>query len=146
MNPTLSSLLADAWPGIATGAIAIALLPWLDRSNTLHRMVVCSIAIMLMWRYMAWRIFGSLPEVGFSINYVTGVAFAGVEMLSMLSTTLSIFFLIRTRNRTPDVLSNLVWFEQQPPPLVDVLICTYNEDRVVLEQTIVGALSLNYPN
>ena len=36
--------------------------------------------------------------------------------------------------------------EQQPPPLVDVLICTYNEDRLILEQTIVGAMSLNYPN
>ena len=31
-------------------------------------------------------------------------------------------------------------------PLVDVLICTYNEDRAILERTIIGAMGMNYPN
>ena len=38
------------------------------------------------------------------------------------------------------------WLATQPAALVDVLICTYNEDRVILEQTIVGAMSLVYSN
>ena len=146
MNPILSTLWTDAWLGLAAGGIAVASLPWLDRNNSLHRMVVCVVAIVLMWRYMAWRFFGSLPELGFTLDYFTGITFAGTELLSMLSTTMSMFFLIRTRDRTPEVESNLSWIEQQPPPLVDVLICTYNEDRLILEQTIVGAMSLNYPS
>ena len=32
-----------------------------------------------------------------------------------------------------------------PLPLVDVFICTYNEEEAILERTIVGALSMDYP-
>ena len=31
-------------------------------------------------------------------------------------------------------------------PLVDVFICTYNEEETILERTIVGAMSMDYPN
>ena len=34
------------------------------------------------------------------------------------------------------------WLDaREPPPLVDVFICTYNEDEAILERTIIGALS-----
>src|SRR5260370_3888234 len=64
----------------------------------------------------------------------------------MLSTTMSLFFLTKIRNRTPDVEANLPWLRSQSAPLVDVLICTFNENRLILEQTIVGAMSMNYSN
>ena len=64
----------------------------------------------------------------------------------MLSTTMSLFFLTRIRNRTPDVEANLPWLVSKPAASVDVLICTYNEERFILEQTIVGAMSLAYSN
>jgi cellulose synthase (UDP-forming) len=146
MNPILSTLSAGAWSGIAAGLIAVASLGWLDRRNPIHRLAVCSLAIFLMWRYMAWRVFGSLPEIGFTPDYALGVVFVAVETLSMISTTMSLFFLTRIRDRTPDVEANLPWLASRPAPHVDVLICTYNEDRLILEQTIVGAMSLAYPN
>jgi len=34
----------------------------------------------------------------------------------------------------------------QAAPLVDVLICTYNEERAILERTILGANGMSYPN
>ena len=34
----------------------------------------------------------------------------------------------------------------QARPLVDVLICTYNEESVILERTIIGAMRMKYPN
>ena len=34
---------------------------------------------------------------------------------------------------------------QRPLPLVDVFICTYNEEEAILERTIIGALSMDYP-
>ena len=146
MNLVFPNLLADAWLGIAAGSVAIASLVWLDRSNALHRTMVCSIAILLMWRYMIWRLFGSLPEQGLTLDYCVGIIFVSGEVLSMLSTTMSLFFLTKIRNRTPDVEANLPWLQRQPAPLVDVLICTYNENRLILEQTIVGAISMNHSN
>jgi len=146
MNLVFPNLLADAWLGIAFGSIAIASLVWLDRNNALHRTIVCSVAIILMWRYMIWRLFGSLPEQGLTLDYCVGVIFVSGEVLSMLSTTMSLFFLTKIRNRTPDVEANLPWLQRQPAPLVDVLICTYNENRLILEQTIVGAMSMNHSN
>ena len=146
MIDALVSILVNAWPGIAAGGLAIASLAWLDRDNSLHRMIVCSVAIILMWRYMAWRISGSLPEPGLTLDFAVGVIFVLIEMLSMLSTTMSLFFLTRIRNRTPEVEANLSRLHSQPLPLIDVLICTYNEDRLILEQTIVGAVSLDYAN
>ena len=146
MNLVFPNLLADAWLGIAAGSVAIASLVWLDRNNALHRTIVSSIAILLMWRYMIWRLFGSLPEQGLTLDYCVGIIFVSGEVLSMLSTTMSLFFLTKIRNRTPDVEANLPWLQRQPAPLVDVLICTYNENRLILEQTIVGAMSMNHPN
>jgi cellulose synthase (UDP-forming) len=146
MNSAFSTLLVNAWLGIAAGCFAIALLGWLDRNNAVHRAIVCGIAIILMWRYMAWRIFASLPEMNLTLDYFVGIMFVSVEMLSMLSTTMSLFFLTRIRKRTADVEANLPWLRSQPAPRVDVLICTYNEDRLILEQTIVGAMSTNHSN
>jgi cellulose synthase (UDP-forming) len=146
MIPFAANLLTDAWLGIAAGGIAIASLVWLDRNNALHRTIVCSIAIFLMWRYMSWRLFSSLPEPGLTLDYFVGITFASVEMLSMLSATMSLFFLTKIRNRTPDVEANLPWLRSQAAPLIDVLICTFNESQLILEQTIVGAMSMNYSN
>jgi len=146
MNLFSANPLADAWLGIAAGGIAIASLVWLDRNNALHRTIVCSIAVLLMLRYMTWRLLSSLPEPGLTVDYCVGVTFVSVELLSMLSATMTLFFLTKSRNRTPDVEANLSWLRSQSEPLVDVLICTFNEDRLILEQTIVGAMSMNYSN
>lgn len=134
------------WPGIAAGLIAVGSLTWLDRRNAIHRTIVCAIATFLMWRYMSWRIFDSLPAAGVTFDFAVGVAFVGVEALSMLSTTISLFFLTRIRDRTTEVEANLPWLSTRSAPLIDVLICTYNEDHAILEPTIVGAMSLRYSN
>jgi len=145
MNALLMPL-ADAWLSIAAGAVAIGLLVWLDRNNAVHRAFVCGVAIILILRYMSWRIFASLPEMGFTLDYGVGVTFVVVETLSMLSTTASLFFLTKIRNRSADVEANLPWLRSRSAPRVDVLICTYNEDRLILEQTIVGAMSMDHSN
>ena len=59
---------------------------------------------------------------------------------------MTLIFLARLGNRSPDADRNAAWLEaQRPLPLVDVLICTYNEEEAILERTIVGALSMDYP-
>ncbi|HUJ36102.1 MAG TPA: glycosyltransferase [Hyphomicrobium sp.] len=134
-------------PGIVLGLLAIAILPWLNRDNTTARTVALGVCILLGWRYMLWRIIETLPPVGLTADFALGVVFTTVEMLSMLGTTVALIFLTRTRDRTAEADSKVAWLKSLPQqPLVDVLICTYNEEEEILERTIIGALGLDYPN
>ena len=109
------------------------------------RVVVVAVVSVLMWRYMIWRWFSTLPPVGLNIDWIVGVLFAAVETLAMMGTTIGLIGLTRLSNRTPEVERNLSWLDASTPlPLVDVFICTYNEDEAILENTIVGAASMDY--
>jgi cellulose synthase (UDP-forming) len=133
-------------PGLALALFLAALLPWLDRENGLIRTCAMVLCAALMWRYMLWRIFDTLPPAGFSIEFLVGLVFAGVEALAMIGGTASLIFLTRTRSRTAEADRNEAWLESLPQaPLIDVLICTFNEGEAILERTILGALAADYP-
>src|SRR3990172_5562998 len=81
-----------------------------------------------------------------SVDWIVGIVFAVVETMAMLGTTIGLFCLTRLSDRTPQVERNLGWLAARtPPPLVDVFICTYNEDEAILERTIIGAVAMDYP-
>jgi len=133
-------------PGLVMGMIAVGVLPWLDRNNTLARTVGIGVCLFLGWRYMLWRFTETLPPLSEPLDFSIGLVFTLVEMLSMLGTTLALFFLTRTKDRTPEASANAQWLRSLPEqPLVDVLICTYNEEEAILERTIIGALGIDYP-
>lgn len=145
MNPTVSLLLETLAPGLLVAGLALVALPWLRPSDERARVVVVAVVSVLMWRYMVWRWFSTLPPVGLNIDWIVGVLFAAVETLAMMGTTIGLIGLTRLSNRTPEVERNLPWLDASKPlPLVDVFICTYNEDEVILENTIVGAASMDY--
>jgi cellulose synthase (UDP-forming) len=134
-------------PGVVLGLTAIGVLPWLNRDNPLARSGAISICLFLAWRYMLWRVTQTLPPAGWTLDFGLGVVFTAVEFLSMLGATAALVFLTRTRNRTPEADRNIPWLKSLPKqPLVDVLICTYNEEEAILERTIIGALGIDYPN
>jgi cellulose synthase (UDP-forming) len=134
-------------PGLVLGLLAVAMLPWLNRDNAIARTATISVCVILAWRYMLWRITYTLPPVGLTLDFGLGVVFITIEMLSMLGATVASVFLTRTRDRTPDAERNIPWLKSLPrPPLVDVLICTYNEEEEILERTIIGGLGIDYPN
>jgi cellulose synthase/poly-beta-1,6-N-acetylglucosamine synthase-like glycosyltransferase len=139
------------WEAFAVGllpvAAAIAILPWLDRKNVVTRAILIGLCVFLAWRYMLWRITDTLPPVGLTLDFGLGVLFTTVEFFAMIGATISLFFLTRTRNRTPEADRNIAWLKSlKKPPLVDVLICTYNEEAAILERTMIGALGIAYPN
>ncbi|MFD0986604.1 glycosyltransferase family 2 protein [Methyloligella solikamskensis] len=134
-------------PGLLVLLASLAILPWLNRKSDIARSVVIFICLAITWRYMIWRITQTLPPVGLTADFAAGVIFTTVEFLAIVGGTLSLFFLTRSRNRTDEVERNLPWLRSLPKqPLVDVLICTYNEDERILERTIIGALAIDYPN
>jgi cellulose synthase (UDP-forming) len=134
-------------PGLLIGLVAIAVLPWLNRDHVIARGAIIGACLAIMWRYLFWRIFHTLPPIGFSADFAVGIVFLVVEVLCVTGTTISLIVLTRTRSRTPDADRNMQWLERLPrPPLVDVLICTYNEDEQILERTVIGAQALDYDN
>jgi cellulose synthase (UDP-forming) len=142
-----SIIVEGGWPGPVAAGACVAALPWLNRENAAARTIVIGIGAVLMWRYVAWRWTESLPPIGMSLNWFAGLLFVGVETLSLIGATISLFFLTRVRDRTRDVAANMGWLTSQPiPPLIDVFICTYNEEEAILERTIVGGLAIDYPN
>ena len=134
-------------PGVVIAALAIAILPWVDRNNSVVRFCALGICVALSWRYILWRLFDTVPPIDEPLNFAIGSAFVTIEALSTAGTTLTELFLTRVRDRTAEVDHNLSWlFSLNRPPKVDVLICTYNEDKEILEPTILGALAMNYKN
>jgi len=134
-------------PGIAITALVAAALPWLDRNSPIVRTVGIGICLTLMWRYMIWRICYTLPPISAPTDWIVGVIFAAVEALSMIGTTISLAFLTRIRSRSADADAAVARLSQRSElPLVDILICTYNEEASILAPVIDGAQSVDYDN
>jgi cellulose synthase (UDP-forming) len=145
MNPTISLLLETLAPGLLVAGVALVALPWLRPNDERARVAVVAVVVVLMWRYMMWRWFSTLPPIGLNVDWIVGVLFASIETLAMMGTTIGLVGLTRLSNRTPEVERNLAWLDaREPLPLVDVFICTVNEDEAILERTIVGAASMDY--
>lgn len=102
--------------------------------------------LLLMGRYLAWRVSETLPAPG-EAAFVPAAVFFGLEALSMAAGAILLHVLSRTlgpaRSREADAHPP----ESFPggPPLVDVLVPTYNESAEILERTILGAVSMDYP-
>jgi len=134
-------------PGTIIAALVAAALPWLDRNNAVVRSIGIGICLTLMWRYMIWRICYTLPPITAPIDFLVGIVFAAVEALSIVGTTISLAFLTRIRSRSADADAAVRRLcQREDRPLVDTLICTYNEDEAILAPVIDGALAVNYAN
>ena len=125
--------------------VLIAVLPWLDREEKYARAAVVGCITILMLRYLIWRVVDTIPPVGFTADFIIGICFTAVEALMLVGSVPSLIYLGRIKSRTATADANIPWLLERAP-LVDVLICTYNESEEILEQTIVGALAMTYPN
>jgi cellulose synthase (UDP-forming) len=129
---------------IATGLLCL-FLPWANRENSLVRAALVGFSLLMTWNYLFWRITQTLPQSVFSTDWFFGAGFLGTELLTGIGGSITWILLSRTSSRSATVVANMPWL-MQTRPLVDVLICTYNEDRGILERTIIGAIGMNYPN
>jgi cellulose synthase (UDP-forming) len=129
---------------IAVGFLCL-FLPWANCENPWVRGALVAISLILTWRYLLWRITQTLPPLGLSANWLFGTAFLGAELMTGVGATITWILLSRSSSRSAMVEANMPWL-MRTQPLVDVLICTYNEDRAILERTIIGAMGMSYPN
>ena len=134
------------WPGLAAGALATAILPWLRREHQMARSFLLAAGILLIVRYILWRGLATLPEAGLTLDFFAGLLFYAIETVALAGAAINLFFMCRVKVRSPEVANNIAWLAaQNPPPLVDVLICTYNEEKEILERTIIGTQAMSYP-
>jgi len=131
-------------PTLVTVGLLCALLPWASRDNAFVRPALIALALLLNWRYILWRIVDTVPEFG-TAEWLLGTTFLTFEVLTALGATMTWIILARIRSRSELATANTPWMSKHKP-LVDVLICTYNEEESILERTIIGAMGIEYPN
>jgi cellulose synthase (UDP-forming) len=136
-----------AAPGIMAAAVLLAVLPWLPTNWQPVRVILITVSIALVGRYLWWRYTATLPPSSEPLNFAAGIIFIAIETVALLSAAISMFFLTGVRDRSGEADEHRDWVRDEPkPPLIDVLICTYDEEERILERTILGATGLDYPN
>ena len=99
-------MIAALTPGLLALGFCLAILPWLRLGNSAARSLMIAIALLLMARYFGWRTTSTLPPVGWTVDFVVGALFLVVEAASLAAGALSLLFLSRTTDRTPQVEAN----------------------------------------
>lgn len=139
---------------IVSIVVALLLAPrsWLAgpcaRAWAIRGALVC--VTLVVARYLWWRVTETLP-IGSDLSRSGAVfswALFSIEMASWTDTAILFLTLSRQRNNSAvaDHAEDLLR-DTKPAdlPYVDVFIATFNEDLDVLEKTIVGATSLDWP-
>ncbi|MBR0801319.1 glycosyltransferase [Bradyrhizobium jicamae] len=138
-------MMAHLAPAFLALGVCIAILPLLRRESVFARSLMTGISIILMARYFYWRVTQSLPEAAMTADFLIGYPFMLVEATSLIGVAFSLLVLSRTIDRSADVTAAAAKLRERPP-LIDVFICTYNEERPILERTIIGATGMTYGN
>jgi len=144
------ALMSSGWsepiaPALIVVGLLCLLLPWANRENPWARAALVGSSVVLTWHYLIWRVTHTLPQFDLSADWLGGITFLSMEVLAGIGTSITWIMLARGCSRSAAATANMPWL-MQTRPRVDVLICTYNEDRKILERTIIGALAMNYPN
>lgn len=95
-------------------------------------------------RYMYWRVVYAMPVGQSSWELVWSRVFLVGEGVTVLSSVLICFFMSRFMDRSAQADAGANSPLLHAP--VDVFIATYNEDRAILERTIVGAKAIYHPD
>lgn len=131
---------------VVVAAAAVLASSLLDRHRTLHRTLLFIIAFVFAIRYMWWRATETVAPFGLTLDFLASWSLLAFEAGALVGSLSAFVILTRTRNRSSEATANLGWWQPAPPPKVAILIATYNEEKEVLERTIVGALALRHPN
>lgn len=140
-----SDLAQSFVPLLLVLGLGILVLPGLRPDNKVARMVGAGLTAALLLRYLHWRLTGTLPPLAPEWQSLAAWGFFTVEALSSLAGLLLLHVLSRTCDRSAEASAHPVEGFPGGPPLIDVLIPTYNEQREILYRTIIGAMAQDYP-
>lgn len=131
-------------PLLLAVAVPLNAFAFLGRHHPVARVIAAATCILCTLRYLWWRWTVSMPEGQELWQQAWAWTFLGFETLSLLSTVMIFAFMSRRRDRSAEADAGQGSPLQDEP--TDVFIATYNEERDILERTIVGALSIDHPD
>jgi len=137
--------LAEAFIPLLLVLCLAAFLPWVSSTHPWARWVGAWLTILLMGRYLFWRATETLPELALDPMVLGAWGFFVVEIVGSFAGVLLLHVLSRTLDRSAEATAHPVESHPGGPPLIDLLIPTYNEQEEILYRTIVGAMSQDYP-
>lgn len=118
---------------------------FVNRFNNRHRAILMGVGILLALRYAWWRATETLAPFGLTVDCLASWSLFALEFAALASSISAAVLMSRVRERGGEATEHAGWWLPGPAPRVAVLIATYNEDREVLERSIVGALALDWP-
>lgn len=119
----------------------------LDSSRTADRVLFGGILMLMLANYVRYRFTETLPDAAWTAYAIWPRIYLGFETVVIVYTLLSILFFFRRSDHRAAADRSEAWVVANPEaPAVDVFICTYNEDLVILERTILAAKAIDYPN
>ncbi|OWY05286.1 Curdlan synthase [Thioclava sp. F1Mire-8] len=143
--PQLGELGSAAMQLILVVGITAILPSFVNTRRNWHRAVLLGISAVLALRYIWWRGTETLAPPGLTLDALASWSLYALEGLTMIGSLSAFLVLSRIKLRSEDA-DRYVNLPTEREPLVAILIATYNEDRDVLERTIVGAKFLRHRN
>ena len=118
---------------------------FIDPKRRLHRSLLLGVAGILALRYLWWRGTETLAPPALSFDMVASWLLFLLEALSVIGSLSAFLILSRFKTRSGEADTHAEWWGTKEPR-VAILIATYNEDKEILERTIVGAQFLRHQN
>jgi cellulose synthase (UDP-forming) len=124
--------------------------PLVDPLSRVWRALIALGCAIFLARYLHWRLMDTVLAADggpIALGWIWTVFAA--ELITYGDAILLFLMFLKPTDRSAEADVHEAALRAAPPgtaPGVDVLITTYNEPLEVLEKTIVGALSLDYPN
>ena len=112
------------------------------KTSTTGRSIAAATSIFCVLRYLWWRWTASMPVDQTAAQQAWAWIFLVFETAANFGSLTVAMFMSRTRNRSADADRGAHSPIQDAP--VDVFIATYNEDRKILERTLIGATSIEH--
>ncbi|MFC6762849.1 glycosyltransferase [Sulfitobacter porphyrae] len=117
----------------------------IDPQKGLHRSLLLGVAALLAVRYIWWRATNTLAAPEFSFDMIGSWLLFGLEVLSIVGSLSAFLILSRFKQRSKEADLHMGWWGKDEPR-VAILIATYNENKEILERTIIGAKFLRHRN
>ena len=73
---------------IATGLLCL-FLPWANREIPWVRATLVTVSLVVTWNYLLWRITQTLPPFGLTPDWLFGIGFLSVEVLTGIGGTIT---------------------------------------------------------
>ncbi|WP_449001108.1 glycosyltransferase [Myxosarcina sp. GI1(2024)] len=131
-------------PAVILLIVVLAIVKISREPRDWSRVLLVSILLCLTLRYLLWRSLSTL-NLSNPLDGVFSITLFALEMLTLFSSSLQLFLMLRFRNRQPEADRLSLQVKNGTfNPTVDILIPTYDEPEFILRRTVIGCQAIDY--